>query len=80
MPTDWELARRLKDRKSLILSGGLNEKNIRQAVEAVAPNAVDINSGVEITPGRKDKEKMASLMRIVEEAGLDRGGNIFNKR
>jgi phosphoribosylanthranilate isomerase len=49
-------------------------------VEAVAPNAVDINSGVEITPGRKDKEKMASLMRIVEEAGLDRGGNIFNKR
>jgi phosphoribosylanthranilate isomerase len=49
-------------------------------VEAVAPNAVDINSGVEITPGRKDKEKMASLMRIVEETGLDRGGNIFNKR
>jgi len=80
MPTDWELARCLKDRKSLILSGGLNEKNIRQAVEAVAPNAVDINSGVEITPGRKDKEKMASLMRIVEETGLDRGGNIFNKR
>jgi len=80
MPADWELARRLKNRKPLILSGGLNEKNIRQAMATVAPDAVDINSGVEITPGRKDKGKMASLMRTVEEAGLDRGENIFNKR
>ena len=73
MLADWELARRLKERKPLILSGGLNENNIRQAMETVAPWAVDINSGVEISPGRKDNEKMASLMRIVQETGLNTG-------
>ena len=67
VPADWELARRLNDRKPLILSGGLNEKNIRQALEVVAPRAVDINSGVEVSPGKKDPHKMARLLRILEK-------------
>jgi len=67
---DWELARKLSVQKPLILSGGLNQKNIRQAMETVAPRAVDINSGVEISPGRKDPDKMARLMRIVGKVNI----------
>jgi len=70
MVADWELARRLSVQRPLILSGGLNQKNIRQAMEAVAPRAVDINSGVEIFPGKKDSDKMTRLMRIVEKANI----------
>jgi len=70
MAADWELAQKLSVQKPLILSGGLNQKNIRQAMETVAPRAVDINSGVEISPGRKDPDKMARLMRIVEKVNI----------
>ncbi len=77
---DWELARRVSAQKPLILSGGLNQKNIRQAIEQVAPSAVDVNSGVESTRGRKSPEKMARLMGIVKETALTGDKNIFIKR
>ncbi len=80
-PADWKLARRLKGRKPLILSGGLNGKNIRQAMEEVVPDAVDINSGVEISPGKKDPHKMADFMRILEkEKIVAQGENLFSRR
>jgi len=56
--SDWKLARDLKNRKPLILSGGLGPENIKDALTAVAPDAVDINSGVESAPGKKDHEKL----------------------
>ena len=67
--SDWELATKIKKTHPLILSGGLNEENIREAIEAVRPHAVDINSGVEISPGKKDPAKIRRIMEIVCEIG-----------
>jgi phosphoribosylanthranilate isomerase len=46
----------------LILAGGLNPSNIRQAILQARPDAVDVSSGVELEPGRKDPEKIKNLM------------------
>lgn len=81
MVADWELARKLSVQRPLILSGGLGQKNIRQAILQVSPIAVDVNSGVEISPGKKDADKMARLMRIVEKTsvGIESGKPVFIK-
>ena len=47
----------------VILSGGLTPDNVRDAVEAVRPAAVDVASGVEDSPGRKNKEQVAKFVR-----------------
>lgn len=61
---NWELARRIS--KPLILSGGLNEGNISDALQKVHPAALDINSGVESAPRKKDPAKIARIMQIIE--------------
>jgi phosphoribosylanthranilate isomerase len=63
--SDWTLAKKIGEIKPLILAGGLNAENIREAIETVSPDAVDIASGVEISPGKKDHEKMRELIDIV---------------
>ena len=65
--SDWRLAIRLKEMHPFILAGGLNKENIRQAVQTVGPQAVDINSGVEISPGKKDPNKIREIIKIVRE-------------
>jgi phosphoribosylanthranilate isomerase len=62
---DWGLAARVKERYPLILSGGLNEENIAQALAMPSPAAVDINSGVESAPGRKDREKVRRILELI---------------
>lgn len=47
----------------LVLAGGLKEENIQQAISVVAPAAVDTASGVEISPGRKDRGRMERFVR-----------------
>jgi phosphoribosylanthranilate isomerase len=51
---------------SVILSGGLSPQNVREAVEAVRPYAVDLNSGVEVSPGVKDHDKIKAAVSIVK--------------
>jgi phosphoribosylanthranilate isomerase len=58
---DWSVAIAAKAYGRIILAGGLNPENIVEAVRTVQPYAVDINSGVETTPGRKDKHKLKLL-------------------
>lgn len=63
---DWGLA--LKGKAfgvPVILSGGLSPANIKEAVSAVRPYAVDVNSGVEISPGKKDPALMKQLMEAI---------------
>ena len=66
---DWSLAGEFKKRttKPLILSGGLNPENVAQAIETVQPYAVDVSSGVEASPGRKDHAKLRDFIRICKK-------------
>lgn len=53
----------------LILSGGLKPGNVREAIERVRPFAVDVASGVESAPGRKDKALMADFIKAAAGTG-----------
>ncbi len=66
---DWDLSAALGRAFPLVLAGGLREDNIREALAVVRPRAVDINSGIEITPGIKDHERMRRIIASVREAG-----------
>lgn len=63
---NWDLVRNLESRKPLILAGGLNHKNVALAIKVVRPYAVDVSSGVELKPGKKDKYKLRKFMKAVE--------------
>jgi phosphoribosylanthranilate isomerase len=64
----WELAVGLGSRVPIILSGGLTPENVAGAVRRVRPYAVDVSSGVERSPGRKDPQKMKEFIAHVREA------------
>ena len=62
----WDvLTRRKLGGKFVILSGGLNPDNVRDAIRAVGPYAVDVSSGVESSPGIKDHLKLERFMESV---------------
>jgi phosphoribosylanthranilate isomerase len=58
---DWELLRKHRSDVQAILAGGLRPDNVAAAVEIVRPYAVDVSSGVEAEPGRKDHAAMAAF-------------------
>ncbi len=65
-PFDWEIALEVKRRfpqVPLILSGGLTPENVSSAVSKVKPFAVDVCSGVELFPGKKDPEKLTFFLK-----------------
>jgi len=65
---DWDLAIRAKDFEiPAILSGGLNPDNISEAISLVKPYAVDVNSGIEQSPGKKSPVLMSKLMEIIRK-------------
>ena len=65
---DWELARRHPRTPPVVLSGGLDPNNVGLAIETARPFAVDVASGTEAAPGRKDPAKLTAFVRAVEEA------------
>jgi len=67
---DWGLAARLGKTHSLILAGGLDAGNVDEALAAVAPHAVDINSGCERAPGIKDHDRIRRIVGMIRESGL----------
>jgi phosphoribosylanthranilate isomerase len=75
---DWTLAARVKKELPLILAGGLSLANIQEAIKAVSPDAVDINSGVESAPGKKDHIKVKEIIELVHSLRVHRT-TIFNR-
>jgi phosphoribosylanthranilate isomerase len=61
----WELAREHGKKVPMILSGGLTPGNVADAIAAVRPFAVDVASGVEAAPGRKDPDKLEEFAAAV---------------
>jgi phosphoribosylanthranilate isomerase len=57
-PIEWALAREIGRRHRVILSAGLTPDNVAEAIAAARPYAVDVNSGVEAAPGRKDPDRV----------------------
>ena len=64
---DWRLAAQV-EAGPVILAGGLNAANVRRAIETCRPYAVDVSSGVELEPGIKDEQKIATFIREVTHA------------
>lgn len=64
---NWKAARRAARLATLFLAGGLSPENILEAVRAVEPYAVDVNSGVESEPGRKDPARLRQLRDEMEK-------------
>ncbi len=65
---NWGEAAPIGERHPLILAGGLTPENAAQAVRAASPDAIDVSSGVETGPGRKDLRKVEQLIAAVSAA------------
>lgn len=64
---DFSIAQEMKKYHNLVLAGGLNPENIVDAVKNVQPYVVDVNSGVEHSPGKKDQKKVFMLFQKLKE-------------
>jgi phosphoribosylanthranilate isomerase len=62
---DWGLARKAGEIQPLMLAGGLGEKNVSEAIRSVSPRALDLNSCLESSPGKKDPRKIKRVMDII---------------
>ena len=69
---DWTLARDLRERVPfLVLAGGLHADNVAEAIGVVRPHAVDVSSGVEKSPGRKDEGKLRAFVAAAHAASRE---------
>jgi phosphoribosylanthranilate isomerase len=65
---NWEIAACAAQSNCIILAGGLTPLNVAEAVRQVRPHAVDVSSGVESGPGKKDANKIREFIRLAKEA------------
>ncbi len=66
---DWTLAEGAPGGVRLMLAGGLTPDNVGDAIEKVRPWGVDVSSGVERSPGRKDATKLRRFVQVARDAG-----------
>jgi phosphoribosylanthranilate isomerase len=62
---DWSVAKKAKKYGAIIVAGGLTPENVAGAIRQAQPFAVDICSGVESRPGRKDPDRLDALMHEI---------------
>jgi phosphoribosylanthranilate isomerase len=66
--TDWDVARRAAKDHRIILAGGLKVENVAAAVRIVRPYGIDVASGVESKPGKKDHGRLREFIQEVRRA------------
>lgn len=66
---DWSLAEGAPSNRRVILAGGLHAGNVAAAIDRVRPWGVDVSSGVEASPGRKDARKLQAFVDAAKAAG-----------
>ena len=72
---DWTVSKQIKEAVApvpVILAGGLNPENVKEAIQAVNPYAVDVASGVEASPGIKDHKKVRAFVENAKEIKLQK--------
>lgn len=62
---NWKIAKQANGYGTVILSGGLNPENVAQAIKEAQPYAVDVASGIETEPGKKDPDKLKAFMEAI---------------
>ena len=67
---DWDLARRVSEKRSVVLAGGISPENAERAAREVAPFALDVNSSVEILPRKKDIEKISKFLEKIKNGNI----------
>ncbi len=67
---DWQLAAEVAKAASVLLAGGLTPDNVEKAIQAVQPYGVDVSSGVERVPGKKDHEKVRAFIQAAKVVSL----------
>jgi phosphoribosylanthranilate isomerase len=65
---NWEIAAEIAKKRPVILAGGLTPENVAAAIQTVRPYGVDVSSGVEEAPGRKDHKKVAAFIKAAQIA------------
>ncbi len=66
---DWAVLKDIQISKKIILSGGLTPENVIRAIETVEPYGVDVSTGVEDSPGKKNHMKMRKFIEAVKNGG-----------
>ncbi|MEW6260746.1 MAG: phosphoribosylanthranilate isomerase [Thermodesulfobacteriota bacterium] len=67
---NWAAAKPLAERHPLILAGGLTPENAVKAIRDACPDAIDVSSGVEFCPGRKDMARVRMLLQAIQNPAL----------
>jgi phosphoribosylanthranilate isomerase len=68
---NWHIARTVAQSHRVILAGGLTPENVAEAIRIVRPYAVDVTTGVEARPGKKDPAKLRAFFDEVARASRD---------
>jgi len=68
---DWTVARLTSAYARVIVAGGLTPVNVGDAIAAARPYGIDVSSGVESAPGKKDRRLLSAFMKRVREAAMN---------